>query len=146
MPNPKSTFMADLIVLLTGETTLGLTYGTNLFKGQKARLPVGSGPFVTIYRTGGLNAEGTHNSVDVPAYERPSGQLVVRADDYDVVESLMLQIYAFLWPVQNQTINGTWWRELNIRSEPFDLPLDEKLRVRQAFNFDCVKRVSPATS
>lgn len=142
----SSTFTADLIFLLVNEPSLSLVYGTNLFKGQKARLPAGSGPFVTLYRTGGLGDEGTHNSVDVPAYERPSGQIVSRADDYDVAEAMADALYAFLWQTQNVFINGTWWRQLNIKSEPFDLPLDEKGRARQAFNFDCVKRVSPATS
>jgi hypothetical protein len=152
MPAPSSTFSVDLIYLLQHPTqfdptvTLGLTYGTNLFKGQKARLPDGPGPFVTIYRTGGHGAEGTHNSVDEPAYEQPSGQLVVRGDDYDVVETKMLAIHAFMWPLQNVFINGTWWRELNVDSEPFDLPLDEKGRVRQAFNISSVKRVSPSNS
>lgn len=141
-----STFLEDLIFLLVGEPSLSLIYGANLFKGQKARLPDGPGPFVSLYRTGGLGDEGTHNSIDVPAYERPTGQIVTRATDYDVAETMAKQLHAFLWPVQNVFINGTWWRELNVRSEPFDLPLDEKGRARQAFNIDCVKRVSPAQS
>lgn len=147
-----STFLPDLISLLTHSedydpnVSLGLTYGTNVFKGQKARLPEGVGPLVSLYRTGGGGAEGTHNSTDEPAYERPSGQLVVRARDYDVVEAQMLAIHAFLWPLQNFFINGTWWRELNIDAEPFDLPLDDKERVRQAINIRSVKRVSPSNS
>ena len=140
-----STFVPDLIVLLEG-AGLGLAYGTNLFEGSKVVLPDGVGPFVSIIRTGGLGAEGTHNSTDVPAYERPTAQLVVRALDYKAAEALADVIYALFYGIGNQKINGTWWRELNPRSEPFDLPPDEKGRPRFAFNLDCVKRVSPATS
>jgi hypothetical protein len=142
-----STFVPDLIVLLQGGGfTPTLAYGTNLFKGPKAKIPDGNGPYVSIIRTGGLGSEGTHNSVDVPAYERPKAQILVRATNYDDAELLADALYAFLWTVQNQFINGTWWRQLNPGSEPFDLPPDEKGRPRIAFNIDCVKRTSPATS
>jgi hypothetical protein len=141
-----STFIPDLVVLLEG-AGLGLAYGTNIFKGPKANFPENSpGPFVSIISSGGLGSEGTHNSVDVPAYERPTAQIVVRAVDYDVAEAMADAIYTLFWPIGNQFINGTWWRELNARSEPFDLPPDEKGRPRRAFNIDCVKRTSPATS
>lgn len=141
-----STFVTDLIALLTNEPSLGLSYGVNLFKGPKARLATGDGPIVSIFRTGGSGDEGTHNATFVPAYERPTAQIVARATDYDVAEDMALRLHAFLWPIQNTFIEGTWWRELNVRSEPFDLPLDEKQRARLAFNIDCVKRVSPASS
>jgi len=140
-----STFFPDLISFL--ETSpLALQYGTNLFKGPKAVIPDGKGPYVSLIRTGGLGSEDTHNSADEPAYERPTAQIVVRAQDYDVAESMAQRLYDLLWPVANQFINGTWWRELNVRSEPFDLPPDEKGRPRIAFNIDCVKRPSPASS
>lgn len=142
----SSTFMPDLIYLLTHEPSLALVYGANLFKGTKPRIPDGVGPYVSIARTGGLGAEGTHNSIDVPAYERPRAQVVARSVNYDDAEAMADALYAFLFPLQNLFINGTWWRELNVRSEPFDLPNDEKNRARQAFNIDCVKRLSPAQS
>lgn len=140
----SSTFIPDLIVYLSGG--LSLVYGTNLFKGPLAKMPDGDGPFVSIIRTGGLGAEATHNSPDAPAYERPTAQIVSRAVAYDVAENMAYQVYDLLWPVQDQVINGTYWRVLNVRSEPFDLPPDEKGLARLAFNIDCVKRVSPATS
>ena len=138
--------MPDLISLLEG-AGLGLTYGSNVFKGPMAIIPTATpGPFVSLIRTGGLGVEGTHNLTDVPAYERPTAQIVVRAAEYDDAETLALQIWNLFYGVQNQFINGTWWRELNPRSQPFDLPLDEKGRPRIAFNIDCVKRLSPSTS
>lgn len=141
-----STFMSDLIFLLGSDATLGLTYGTNLFKGPKARIPDSNGPYVSVIRSIGQGTEGTHNSTTVPAYERPGAQIVARATDYDVAEAKILALYAFMFPIRNQFINGTYWRELNVLGEPFDLPPDEKQRVRIAFNINCVKRVSPATS
>ncbi len=140
-----SSFVPDLLFLL-GPAGFGLTYGTNLFKGPKAKIPDGNGPFCSVIRAPGSGTEGTHNSIIVPAYETPGGQILCRATDYDDAERLALQLHAFLWPVQNQFVNGTWWRQLNIKGEPFDLPPDEKNRPRVAFNIDCVKRVSPATS
>jgi hypothetical protein len=146
MPEVVSTFMEDLVSLFEG-AGYDLQYGTNLFKGPKAKIPESTpGPFVSIIRSGGLGSEGTHNSLDVPAYERPSAQIVCRAVNYDDAELMAKQLHALLWKVQNQFINGTWWRQLNVRSEPFDLPVDEKGRPRVAFNIDCVKRVSPASS
>ena len=140
-----STFIPDLVFLLESYA-FGLSYGTNIFKGPKAKIPDGTGPYVSIVRTAGRGAEGTHNLVDVPAYERPAAQIIVRATDYDVAEVLADQLYAELFKVQNQFVNGTWWRELLVGLEPFDLPPDEKGRPRLAFNIDCAKRVSPATS
>jgi hypothetical protein len=104
------------------------------------------GPFVSIIRTGGLGSEDTHNLTDQPAYERPTAQIVVRAQNYEDAETMAQQLYDLLWPIQNQMINGTWWRELNVRSEPFDLPVDEKGLPRIAFNIDVAKRTSPQTS
>lgn len=138
--------MPDLIFLLEGGG-LGLTYGTNLFKGPMAIIPTTApGPFVSLIRTGGLGVDGTHNLTSEPAYELPTAQIVVRAQDYDDAETLALQIWNLFYGVQNQFINGTWWQQLNPRSQPFDLPLDEKGRPRIAFNIDVVKRMSPATS
>lgn len=140
-----SSFMPDLIVLCEG-AELGLTYGTTLFKGPKAQIPNGAGPYVSLIRTGGLGSEGTHNSIEEPAYERPTAQVIARATDYDIAEAMAQSLYDLMWPIQNQFINGTWWRVLNVRSEPFDLPPDDKGRPRIAFNIDCVKRMSPASS
>jgi hypothetical protein len=135
----------DFIVLL--ESKFGFIYGINLFKGPKAKIPDGNGPYISLIRTGGLDPEETHNSPDVPAYEKPGVQVLIRATDYDVAENLALALWAFFYPLRDQFINGTWYREVNIHgSEPFDLPPDEKGRPRLAFNLDCVKRTSPATS
>ncbi len=143
-----STFTADLRYLFETEFpgTPPLVYGQNLFLGPKAKMPDKGGPFVSIISAGGFGAQGTHNSPDVPAYEQPTGQILVRAVDYADADLLCQQLYAFCYPIRNRKINGCWWQRLKPRGECFDLPPDEKERPRRAFNIECVKRVSPATT
>lgn len=149
-----STFMPDLIYLLTTDQRaidqqLGLIYGTNLFKGAKARIPSGKddvGPYVSLIRSGGTSGDGTHNSTEVIAYEEPTAQILSRAKDGDDAEQMALKLRAFLFPIRNTFINGCWWREINVLGDVFELPPDEQQRARQAFNIRGVKRVSPAQS
>lgn len=138
------TFAEDLISLMSG-AGFG-TYGTTLFKGAKAVIPAGAGPFVSFTETGGGPPEGTHNCIDVPAYVKPSAQIVVRAESYDVAKARAVELYALLYPVRNRLVNGTYWHSVSILQEPFDLGLDDVGRPRVAFNINVVKRYSPATS
>lgn len=144
-----STFIADLIFLMEG-AGLSLAYtGTsaNIFKGSKAVIPsIGAGPWVSIIANGGDGDEGTHNlSPDTIAYERPSAQIVCRAEAYEDAEALAHSLYMLLNFV-NQFVNGTWWRICSPKQEPFDLGTDAVGKPRVAFNIDCVKRLSPTTS
>ncbi len=134
----------DLIIFLTAE--LGMNYGTNLFRGPKAKMPAGGGPFLTIIETLGLHPEGTHNATSFPAYVRPSAQLLFRSVNHEDARALAQQVWDLLQPIRNRFINGTWWRELNVQSDPFDLTPDEEGRARVAFGIDVVKRTSPITS
>lgn len=146
------TFVPDLIYVVEHPTLFGsaltppLMYGENLFRGSKAKIPDGTGPYMSIIETLGRSDEGTHNSVDVPAYVRPAAQLVFRASDAVDARSLADQVYFLLWPLQNLKINGTWWRELSVRSRPFELGVDAKNLIRFVFNIDSVKRLSPVYS
>jgi hypothetical protein len=140
----NSTFLPDIIFLVE-QAGLG-TYGTSLFKGARSIIPAGDGPFTTITLTGGAGEEGTHNMsrTDV-AYERPSGQVTIRATDTVVAEVQAFALYNLL-NFFDTFVNGTWWRKCGPKQEPFDLGPDEKNRARFAFNIESVKRVSPATS
>jgi hypothetical protein len=144
-----STFAADLIFLFEG-AGLGLAYtglNRNIFKGSKAVIPsIGAGPWVSIILTGGDGDEGTHNLSPLTiAYERPSAQIVCRAEAYEDAEALAHSLYMLLNFV-NTFVNGTWWRICTPKQEPFDLGTDSVGKPRVAFNIDCVKRLSPATS
>lgn len=144
---------SDDVVSILVKAGCGVATGPvlTILVGAKVSLP--SAPdrddtgFLTIAVTGGGAIEGTHNSVDLPAYVHPSAQVVARATKYSVAESLAARAFAAIFPIRNQFVNGTWWRSVTmIQSEPFDLGVDKEGRPRLAFNFTCVKRLSPATS
>ena len=144
-----STFVPDIFFLLT-QNGYG-SYGTTLFKGTKAvipitPIPVGFRAFVSIVRTGGSGDEGTHNlSRTTIAYERPSAQLVCRSELPDDAEAVADELYLLLNFVDT-FINGCWWRKCSPKGEIYDLGVDTKERARFVFNIESVKRLSPATS
>jgi hypothetical protein len=136
--------LSDLIYLIQ-TANLG-TEGIDIFKGAKAVIPTGDGPYISLIVTPGLTPEGTHNLTSVPAYVRPSAQVVVRAKQSDVAEARARALWELLYPVRDRLVNGTWWRSVTLVQEPFDLGLDDVGRPRWAFNMSVVKRLSPAYS
>lgn len=138
---------SDDVVYILVQAGLGVA-GQTIFVGSKASLPTPTTttPFLTIVPTGGSGPEGTHNSTLLPAYVRPSCQVVARSTDAAQAEALAHAAYAAIFPVRNQFVNGTWWRSVSMTQEPFDLGEDANARPRWAFNFTCVKRLSPLTS
>jgi len=137
-------YLDDLIFRLTA---LGHgAYGTDLFKGSKAVIPPGPGPFTSVISTGGQSDEGTHNlSRFTIAYERPFVQVVVRGELPAVAETKAYAVFADL-NFRDVYINGTWWRSCVPKQTVFELGVDDKQRMRFAFNLEIVKRLSPATS
>ena len=92
-----------------------VTKGVDLFSGPDAPIPNGQGPYLTLNNTGGPEGERTHNSVDVPAYERPTMQLIIRAGDdtsrtppggYDAGLAMATAAYLALVGVRNTTITA----------------------------------------
>jgi len=140
------TFGPDLVWLIE-QASLGV-YSIDLFRSSLSNIPAGPGPFTTINETGGKAPEGTHNLalIGIPAYVKPSASIIVRAEDFDVAMERAWELYLLIYAVKNRLVNGTWWRETVMTQEPFDLLADEKERARVAFNFDAVKRLSPAYS
>jgi hypothetical protein len=137
-------FIDDVIFLLT-EAGLG-AYGTSIFKGTKPVIPLGAGPFTSVARTGGQGDAGTHNLSRITiAYERPSAQILVRAEVYEDAQTAIEIAYDAL-NFYDRFVNGTWWMRCSPKQEPFELPVDENGRARFAFNIDSEKRLSPATS
>jgi len=137
--------LPDLVWLF--EQAALATYGTDLFIGSKAVLPkTYPGPICTLVETGGLNPAGTHNRTDVPAYVRPSVQVMWRGRIYDDARAKSQASYELIYPVRNRFVNGTWWVSVLMKQEPFDLGPDDVGRPRIVFNVDIFKRLSPATS
>jgi hypothetical protein len=142
-----SNALNDLVTAIEERSTY--RYGTTLFKGTKAKIPAGKGPFVVLIRTGGLADEGTHNLSRVTiAYERPSVQVSCIAESGDVAETAAVEMAALLAGIREQHINGTYWRSVTVAQPPMDGGPDSLGRgvATYKFNVDCVKRLSPATS
>ncbi len=131
----------DDVVTLAATAGLG-TFGTDIFVSPSAKIPVGAGPYTQVIDTGGATPERTHNSVVVPAYIRPSAQIVVTALSHAVAKAQARALYLALVGVRNQSVSGVWYREINPLQEPFDLPNDENGRARVAFNVTAIRRPS----
>lgn len=132
------------IVFLFAAAGLG-TGGVDILTGPRGVIPATGA--ISVISTGGTGPVGTHNSVNVPAYVRPSAQIVCRYPTYVAAELKAQQAYAVLFPVRNRFVNGTWYVQINmLQSEPFPLPEDENNLMRFAFNVNCEKRLSAATS
>ena len=133
-------FIDDIITLLSA-SGVGVS-GETLFWTSGAELPAGDGPFLNLQETGGTAPIIMHNSDTVPAYQRPSAQLVARGGDADSARLMIKNAYTALVQKRNLIINGTWYVKIDVKQEPFDLGTDEAGRVRYAFNIDAVKRPS----
>jgi hypothetical protein len=142
-----SNALNDLITVIEAESAY--RYGTTLFKGTKAKIPAGKGPFVVLIRTGGQRDEGTHNlSRTTIAYERPSVQVSCIAESGDIAEEGAVEMALLLGKILDRTINGTHWQSVRVDQPPFDAGPDSLGRGAATFKFNlgCVKRLSPATS
>lgn len=99
---PSSTFLLELVEVLV-LAGVGV-YGTNIFISSKAVIPPGNGPYLSIVATGGLDGIRIQNDVSGPAYERPSAQIVVRAQSAAAAEAMSRAAYAALVGVRNQNV------------------------------------------
>jgi hypothetical protein len=134
---------ADDIVFIFAGAGLG-TPGVDLLIGPRGVIP-DSGA-LSVIPSGGPGPVGTHNSTDVPAYVRPTAQIVSRAPTYVASEAKSQQAWNVLFPVRNRLVNGTWYLHILMLQDPFPLGEDENNLVRFVFNVGCEKRPSPATS
>lgn len=131
-------FLDELIDVLK---TAGVVTN-NVFASTKAQIPTGAGPYLSIVETGGLVSERVHDEPANQGYDRPTAQIVARAERYDVARTLARNAYQTLRNVRNREILGTWYLWIREMQPPFDLGLDENGRARVAFNVMCMKRPS----
>jgi hypothetical protein len=133
-------FVDDLVTLLTA-AGVG-TFATDLFVSSQAVVPKDRAS-LTIIETGGLAPERTHNSVSVPAYQRPGAQLLARAPTYAAASAKARAAYNALVGVRNLVVSGgAYFREINPNQEPFDLGPDPAGLAQAGFNVWAVKRPS----
>jgi len=137
---------ADELVSILVDAGVGVA-GSTIFIGPKPAVPSVAIPAVlTVSPSGGAAPEGTHNSTLLPAYVRPSAQLLARGIKYSDAETMIQRAYEAVFPVRNRFVQGTWWVKVLIKQEPFPLGEDENARPMIAFNIDVTRRYSPATS
>lgn len=136
---------ADDIIAIFVEAGLG-TPGTDLLIGPRPRIDAAAGAVLSVITQPGSAPEGTHNSVDAPAYVRPAAQVVARGLTLAAAEAKALAAYSALFKVRNRFVNGVWYRQITIVGEPFPIGEDDNDLVRVVFNIECVKRLSAATS
>lgn len=137
-------WLQDLATLITNGGVAVMN--TSLFLTSQSPVPLGPGPYMTIRETAGFAPERLHTDdvgvLNAAAYERPGAQILVRAKDYDVAVAMSRAAWAVLDGRYNQTINGTWYREITALQRPFDIGPDDNKRVRVVFNILGVKALS----
>lgn len=138
-------FLDEIAARLVSEGvgTLDATAASAIFKGSKAVIPSGLGPFISIAETGGTRPMKSQRS---PKYQRPSAQIVVRSTSRAVARAKAKAAYDALGSASgglyNVTLGGTFYVSIEVVQEPFDLGLDSDGRPRIAFNINAVKLAS----
>lgn len=122
----------ELLSVIVG---LGIvTEDVDIFTGARPVIPDGDGPFSTLRDTSSLPPVGTHNAGSVPAFQRPSAQITVRAEDPDVALAKAYEIYYAFYSVRNQFILDIWYLSIIPNQEPFELLPDNENRAVYTFN------------
>lgn len=98
----SNTFLEEITKILM-DASVGVA-NSNIFTTSMKDIPDGDGPYLSIVETGGTFPERTHNSVSVPAYLRPTAQIVVRAGTYSAARTMARAAYNALAAVRNSNI------------------------------------------
>lgn len=115
--------------------------GTNIFKGSKALIPDGPGPYLSLTETGGSGPTRIHN-VATAHTQRPTAQIAVRAQSYLAARTMIKAAYLALDGVFNTSLSGVFYQKITARQEPTDLGLDALGRPLLVFNIDAEKELS----
>ena len=101
---PSETFIRELMKLLQ-DASVG-SMGVDIFGSTRSFVPEGDGPFINVSTTGGLRHIRTQNSVIVPAYQRPSVQIVARARQWEAADAMAWKAYNALVGIRNQGVTA----------------------------------------
>jgi hypothetical protein len=124
----------DIKDMLEAQSSLGLTFGTNLFIGRE---PTSPDNCVTIFDTPGGPPALTLDNID---YNYPSIQVRVRNNDYLTGWGLIDDIKNFLHGKSHETWNGTRYELIACTVEPAMLDWDENNRARFVTTFNIQRR------
>lgn len=120
----------DVKDILDGDSSVGLTYGTDLFI---SRVPEDSPhECVTIFDTGGYESDGNTD------YERPTFQVHVRGSKgggYTAGYALARSIYETLHRYANQAVNSTTYHGIWCTTNIIFIGYDERDRPVWTINF-----------
>lgn len=115
--------------------------GTSIFKGSKANVPTGAGPYLSLTETGGSAPTRVHNKRGANT-QRPTAQILVRAQNYLVARSMSKAAYEALDGVFNTVLSGVFYQSITTRQEPTDIGLDAEKRPMISFNIQAEKQSS----
>lgn len=132
-------FLDDLATLLIG-AGVGVA-GSSLFLGSAAIIPQGSGPYTSVIETGGVAPTRIHNKTSA-ATQRPTAQILTRAENYADALSTVRAAYNALDGIFNTTINGTFYLKIGAKQEPTDMSEDGSGRTQLVFNVEAEKQPS----
>jgi len=118
--------------MLEDPSSLGLTFGTNLFIGSEPASPDAT---VTIFDTPSFPPLQVLDAV--PSYFRSSCQIRVRDIDYPTGMALARSIMESLHTRAGETWNGTKYMDILATGEPQFLDIDKNKRPRFIINFNC---------
>ena len=124
----------DIKDMLEAESSLGLTFQTDLFIGREPSKPDNS---VTIFDTSGYPPMLTLGNDS--QYYYPSVQIRVRNRDYQDGYALISSIVALLHGKHNEVWNNTYYSVIACSSEPFLLDWQEHY-ARFVCNFNIQRR------
>lgn len=126
----------DLKDILEAESSLGLTFQTDLFVGREPSSPNNC---VTIFDTGGAGPAEQYSQVEAP-YTYSRVQVRVRDREYttgwDVIESIVEALH----DRAGETWNGTLYCSIACSTGPAFFDWDENNRARFIVNFEIQRR------
>jgi hypothetical protein len=124
----------DIKDLLEGESSLGLSFATNLFI---AKEPSSPDDCVTIFDTPGGQVDLMPTKGD--EYYRGNIQIRVRDNSQASAWELINDIVDFLHNKGNEEINDVKFTVIRCSNSPFQLDWDENNRIRLVTNFELQK-------
>lgn len=125
----------DIKDMLLDESSIDLTFATNLFIGKEPPSPDNT---VTIFDTWGMTPQLTMDPGEAP-YERPSVQIRVRNREYLAGWNLINNIYTLLHGRAHETRNGAVY-EVITSTSPMHLDWDDNRRARFIINLNIQRR------
>ncbi len=125
----------DIKDILASDSTVSLTYGTDLFIGVEPTSPNNT---VTIFE--GISSEPmlTYNKEE--RYDYPAIQIRIRNENYVNGYALSEIIRASLHGRANETVNGTYYSLIKCSNGPSHLDYDKNNRPRFIINFEIQRR------